>query len=93
MPLPPPPGYRPRRQERVDRRRILLSAGLAAFAATVLMVLVHRAARPPGAPIQPMPALWLVLVVVGAAGCGAWGETMRQLALTQLGEPGGPDKI
>ena len=77
----------------MDRRRILLSAGLAAFAATVLMVLGHRAARPPGAPIQPIPALWVVLVVVGAAGCGAWGETMRQLALTQLGEPGGPDKI
>ena len=33
------------------------------------------------------------LVVAGAASCGAWGETMRQLALTQLGEPGGPEEI
>jgi hypothetical protein len=46
----------------VDRRRILFSSGLEALAATVLMVLVHR-----------------------AASCGAGGEAMRQLALTQRG--------
>jgi hypothetical protein len=37
--------------------------------------------------------LGIVLVVAGAAGCGAWGETMRQLALTQLGEPDGPERF
>ena len=39
MPLPHPPGYTPRRQCRVDRRRIVFSAGLAAVTATVLLVL------------------------------------------------------
>ena len=91
MPLPPPPGYTPRRQLRVDRRRIGFSSALAALAATVLLVLVHRAAYTPGQPIKPIPLLAAVLVVAGAASCGAWGETMRQLALTQLGEPEGPE--
>jgi hypothetical protein len=93
MPLPPPPGFRPRRQLRVDRRRIVVSCALAATAATVLMVLVHRAAHTPGQPIKPIPVLAAVLLVAGAAGCGAWGETMRQLALTQLGEPDGPEEF
>jgi len=93
MPLPPPPGYTPRRQLRVDRRRILFSSALASLAATVLMVLVHRAAHTPGEPIKPIPLFGAVLVVAGAAGCGAWGETMRQLALTQLGEQDGPKKL
>jgi len=34
-----------------------------------------------------------LLLVGGAAGCAAWGETMRQLALAQLGEPLGPENI
>jgi hypothetical protein len=93
MPLPSPPGSTPRRQLRVDRRRILFAASLAAVAGTVLMLLVHRAAHTPGQPIKPIPLLWAVLVVAGAASCGAWGETMRQLALTQLGEPDGPEDI
>jgi len=93
MPLPPPPGYKPRRQQRVDRRRILFSSALAAMAATVLLLLVHRAAHTPGQPIKPIPLLGAVLLVVGAASCGAWGESMRQLALTQLGEPDGPEKV
>jgi hypothetical protein len=93
MPLPPPPGFTPRRQQRVDRRRILFSSVLAAVASTVLMVLVHRAAHTPGQPIKPIPLLGAVLVVAGAASCGAWGETMRQLALTQLGEQDGPEEI
>ncbi len=93
MPLPHPPGYTPRRQCRVDRRRIVFSAGLAAVTATVLLVLVHRAARTPGQPLQAIPPLWVALVVAGAAGCGAGGETMRQLALTQLGEPDGPEEL
>jgi hypothetical protein len=78
---------------RVDRRRILFSSALASLAATVLMLLVHRAAHTPGEPIKPIPLFGAVLVVAGAAGCGAWGETMRQLALTQLGEPDGPKKL
>ena len=93
MPLPPPPGYSPRRQLRVDRRRIVFAASLAAVAGTVLMVLVHRAAHTPGQPIKPIPLLGAVLVVAGAASCGAWGETMRQLALTQMGELDGPEEI
>jgi hypothetical protein len=93
MPLPHPPGYRPRRQRRVDRRRILLSSFLAALAAAVLMALVHRAARTPGEPLKPIPLLGAVLVVAGAASCGAWGEAMRQLALTQLGERDGPEEV
>jgi hypothetical protein len=93
MPLPHPPGYRPRRQRRVDRRRILFSSFLAALAATVLLVLVHRAARTPGEPLRPIPFLGAVLVIAGAASCGAWGETMRQLALTRLGETDGPGRI
>lgn len=93
MPLPPPPGYLPRRQLRVDRRRILLSSCLAALAASVLMLLVHRAAQTPGQPIRPIPLLGALLVVAGAASCGAWGETMRQLALIHLGEPDGPEHV
>jgi drug/metabolite transporter (DMT)-like permease len=93
MPLPPTPGFTPRRQQRVDRRRILFSSVLAAVAGTVLMVLVHRAAHTPGQPIKPIPLLGAVLLVAGAASCGAWGETMRQFALTQLGEPDGPEEI
>lgn len=93
MPLPPPPGYQRGRQRRVDRRRILLSALLATVAASVLLVLVHRAARIPGAELRPVPLLRALLLVSGAAGCAAWGETMRQLALTRLGEPGGPKDI
>jgi hypothetical protein len=93
VPLPPPPGYRRGRQRRVDRRRILLSAVLATIAASVLLVLVHRVSRTPGQPLRPVPLLRALLLVSGAAGCAAWGETMRQLALTQLGEPEGPEEI
>ncbi len=93
MPLPSPPGYQRPRQRRMDRRRILLSALLATLAATVLLVLVHQVARTPGTPVKPIPLLGALLVVTGAAGCAAWGETMRQLALTRLGEPGGPEEI
>ena len=93
MPLPHPPGYQPRRQVRVDRRRIVASSALAALAAAVLMVLGHRAARAPGQPLKPIRTAGIVLVVAGAAVCGAWGETMRQLALTELGEPDGPERL
>jgi hypothetical protein len=77
----------------VDRRRILFAASLATVAGTMLMLLVHRAAHTPGQPIKPIPLLGDVLLVDGAASCGAWGEIMRQLALTQLGEPDGPEEI
>jgi len=93
MPLPDPPGYQRGRQLRIDRRRILLSTSLAALAATVLLLLAHRAARSPGEPLRPIPLLGAVLVISGAASCAAWGETMRQLALTRLGEPDGPDVL
>ncbi len=93
MPLPTPPGYRRGRQRQIDRRRILLGALLAAVAATVLLVLVHRASRTPGDPVRPLPLMSALLLVGGAAGCAAWGETMRQLALTQLGEPEGPEEV
>jgi len=93
MPLPAPAGYRRGRQRRVDRRRILLAASLATLAATVLLVLAQRASRTPGQPLRPLPLVGALLVVGGAAACAAWGETMRQLALTQLGEPQGPEQI
>ena len=93
MPLPPPPGYQKPRQRRVDHRRILLSTLLATLAAGVLLVLAHRVTRTPGEPLRPIPVLFALLIVGGAAGCAAWGETMRQLALTQLGEPEGPEEI
>jgi hypothetical protein len=92
MPLPAPPGYRRGRQRRVDRRSILLVAVLAGVAAAVLLLLAHRVARTPGELLKPLPLQWVLLVVAGASACGAWGETMRQLALTRLGEPGGPDR-
>lgn len=83
MPLPKPPGYRPQRQRRVDRRRILLAALLAMAAAALLLVLVHRASQAPGQPITAIqPRFWAL--VIGMAGfCGFWGELMRQLALTR----------
>ena len=93
MPLPTPPGYRRGRQRRVDRRSILLAAVLAGVAAGVLLALAHRVARTPGELLQPLPVPAVVLVVAGAAACAAWAETMRQLALTRLGEPGGPEDL
>jgi hypothetical protein len=71
----------------------VLSAALATVAASVLLVLVHRVTRIPGEPLRPIPLLKALILVSGAAGCAAWGETMRQLALTQLGEPEGPEEI
>ena len=93
MPLPHPPGYRKGRQHRVDRRRIVLSAALATLAASLLLVLVHRVTGTPGESLRPISLLKALILVSGAGGCAAWGETMRQLALTQLGEPEGPEEI
>ena len=83
MPLPHPPGYQPPRQSQVDRRRVLLAAmvlAVLAVLAVLLLVLGRRAAAHAGnALAQPSLERALVVVLV-AAGCGAWGETMRQLA-------------
>ena len=83
MPLPHPPGYQPPRQSQVDRRRVLLAAVVLAVLAALLLVLGRRAAAHAGnagnALAQPSLERSLVVVLV-AAGCGAWGETMRQLA-------------
>lgn len=93
MPLPTPPGYQRGRQRRVDRRRIALAALLAGMAAAVLLALAHRVTRAPGELFRPLPLPALLLVVAGASACAAWGETMRQLALTRLGEPGAPERL
>ncbi|MFM7395366.1 MAG: hypothetical protein ACKO22_13600 [Cyanobium sp.] len=77
----------------MDRRSILLAAVLAGVAAGVLLALAHRVARTPGELLKPLPVQWVLLVVAGASACGAWEETMRQLALTRLGEPGAPDRL
>ena len=80
MPLPHPPGYQPPRQSQVDRRRVLLAAMVLAVLAVLLLVLGRRAAAHAGnALAQPSLERSLAVVLV-AAGCGAWGETMRQLA-------------
>ena len=80
MPLPHPPGYQPPRQSQVDRRRVLLAAMVLAVLAVLLLVLGRRAAANAGnALAQPSLERSLAVVLV-AAGCGAWGETMRQLA-------------
>ncbi|MFY8148816.1 MAG: hypothetical protein ACOVNL_06305 [Prochlorococcaceae cyanobacterium] len=95
MPLPHPPGYRPPRQRRVDRRRIVLAGLLYGLAATVLAVLAHRAAHTPGTLLQRVPLVKLVVVVTVAGACGSFGETMRQLSLLrryeeEAGEPPAP---
>ena len=58
--------------------RVFITSGAVAGLATQAIALLET---PPA------------LLMAGAAGCGAWGETMRQLALTQLGEPDGPEEL
>ena len=81
MPLPHPPGYRPRQQRRVDRRRVVLAGVLFGFFAVLLMVLGHRAARAPGSSLKTMSLDHVLVVMFGVGFCGSWGETMRQLSL------------
>ncbi|MCP9885775.1 hypothetical protein KBY97_11675 [Synechococcus sp. ATX 2A4] len=90
MPLPRPPGYRPLRQLRVDRRRIVLAGFLYALAMLVLLLLAHQVSRTPGELLPTIhPRFWALLI--GMAGfCGAWGETLRQISLTRRGQPGAP---
>lgn len=80
MPLPHPPGYQPVRPQRVDRRRVLLAALIYPILTLVLLVLGRRAAEYSANQLF-QPSLVRASVVVIASGfCGAWGETMRQLA-------------
>ena len=81
MPLPHPPGYRPRLQRRVDRRRVLLAGVVFGFLAALLLGLGHRAARVPSTGIPATHWRHLLVVVLGVGFCGSFGETMRQLAL------------
>ena len=81
MPLPHSPGYRPRQQNRVDRRRIVLAGVLFGFFAVLLMVLGHRAAKTPGSSLKTMSLDHVLVVMFGVGFCGSWGETMRQLSL------------
>ncbi|MFM9110411.1 MAG: hypothetical protein ACKOPN_07460 [Prochlorococcaceae cyanobacterium] len=91
MPLPHPPSYRPRRQRRVDRRRIGASALLACLGSAVLLALLRHAAAAPGQPLPRLHPLAAALLVLAAGGAAAYGETMRQLALVRLGDdPDGP---
>ncbi|MEN9542331.1 MAG: hypothetical protein RLZZ459_2422 [Cyanobacteriota bacterium] len=89
MPLPHPPGYRPPLQRRLDRRRVMLAGILFSLFAALLLVLGRRAASH-AANALPHASLERALVVVMVAGCcGAWGETMRQLAVVARSrEPG-----
>lgn len=80
MPLPHPPGYQPRSPQRVDRRRVLLAALLYPFLAAVLLFLGRRAAEYSANQLFQPSAVRAVVVVFAAGFCGAWGETMRQLA-------------
>jgi hypothetical protein len=46
--------------------------------------------RTPGELLPPIhPRFWVVVAGM-AAFCGAWGESLRQISLTRLGEPGAP---
>lgn len=83
MPLPHPAGYRPGRQRHVDRRRIAFSALLACLAAALLLSLHRRAAAAPGETLPQVHPLAAALLVVAAGAGAAYGETMRQLALTR----------
>jgi len=92
MPLPKPPGYRPRRQLRRDNRRIVFSALLCVLMALVVLLLLNRAANVPGQLFAPFPPHGVLLVLFGAGFCGAWGEIMRQIRLIRLGEKDGPNQ-
>ena len=81
MPLPHPPGYAPPRQSRLDRRRVLLAGVILSLIAGGLLVLVRRAAAHAGNALPHASLERALVVVLVAGGCGAWGETMRQLAV------------
>jgi H+/gluconate symporter-like permease len=64
----------------MDRRRVLLGGLVFALIAVVLLVLGRRAAAHAGNALPHASLERALLVVLVAGGCGAWGETMRQLA-------------
>jgi hypothetical protein len=90
MPLPVPPNYTPKRQLRVDKRRVALAGVLLSGMSALLLGLAQRVARTPGEPLPAWP-LPYILAVIGMAGfCGAWNEAMAQIAFTRRGTPGAP---
>jgi hypothetical protein len=91
MPLPHPPGYRPPTQTRLDRRRVALAGLLFAVLTAVLLWLGRRAAAAPGSSLPEVALERALVVVLVAGGCGAWGETMRQLARVARSRDEGPD--
>jgi hypothetical protein len=66
MPLPPPPDYTPKRQQRIDKRRIALAGVLFAVMSAVLVGLAQRVARTPGEPLPAWPLPYMVLVIAGS---------------------------
>jgi hypothetical protein len=90
MPLPTPPGYKPKRQLRIDRRRIALAGALLAGMSALLIGLAQRVARTPGEPLPPWPRPYILLVVAVAGFCGAWNEAMCQISFIRRGSPGAP---
>jgi hypothetical protein len=90
MPLPVPPNYTPKRQLRVDKRRVALAGVLLSGMSALLLGLAQRVARTPGEPLPAWP-LPYILAVIGMTGfCGAWNEAMAQIAFTRSGTPGAP---
>ena len=63
MPLPKPPGYRPRRQLRRDNRRIVFSALLCMLMAMVVLLLLNRAAQVPGQLLTQFTAWGIACIV------------------------------
>jgi hypothetical protein len=64
----------------MDRRRVLLAGVVFSLSAVVLLVLGRRAAAHAGNDLPQASLERILVVVLVAGGCGAWGETMRQLA-------------
>jgi len=90
MPLPPPPCYTPRRQRRIDRRRIALAGLLFAGMSALLIGLAQQVALTPGEPLPRWPVSYILLVIAVAGFSGAWNEAMAQIAFTRRGTPGAP---
>ncbi len=90
MPLPVPPNYTPKRQVRVDKRRIAVAGVLFSGMAALLLGLAQRVARTPGEPLPAWPLPYILAVIAVAGFCGAWNEAMAQIAFTFRGTPGAP---